>query len=475
MNVVPTPLATLGPPFAEQVPTTPLPAPYWVAWNGGLAQTLGLSSIPSLEYLDILAGQTTKPAYCSVYAGHQFGYWAGQLGDGRAHSLGQLKGTLDSWEIQLKGAGPTPFSRRGDGRAVLRSSIREYLASEAMAGLGIPTTRALAITGSNLTIWREQPETAAIVTRLAPSFIRFGHFEHFAAQGDEAALHQLVHAVTAHDPLLSHNTAHAALTLLTQATLRTAELIACWQAVGFCHGVLNTDNMSILGLTLDYGPFGFMDRYIGTHVCNHSDTHGRYAYDQQPHVGLWNCSILAQSLQSLIRDDTAIEGILSQYGPHYRKAWLQRFSAKLGLMSENSDNASLILSLLTLMEREKVDFTRFFRALSSDDPRSTPPLEKLFKSSGDFVAWWAIYEQRLEQDNTSVDECRQRLLQVNPKYVLRNHLAELTIRSARQGDFTMIDTLKQVLDSPYEEHPDHEEWAADPPPWSQQLSISCSS
>lgn len=477
MRFIPSLLSNAGSPYAYSVPTDPLTESHWVAWNQKLAQSLGLPETPGKDELAILSGSSSWPTHCTAYAGHQFGYWAGQLGDGRAHSLGLLdNGAPPFWEVQLKGAGRTPYSRRGDGRAVLRSSIREYLASEAMAGLGIPTTRALALTASaTLEVWRERPEPAAIVTRLAPSFLRFGHFEHYFAQGNESALKQLVSWVTTHDYPELAGAPNPALALLEKVSQRTALLVADWQAVGFCHGVLNTDNMSILGLTLDYGPFGFMDRYDPHHACNHSDSQGRYAYDQQPQVGLWNCAALAQALSPLIDSGDAIERVLTRYTEWYEKAWQQRFSAKLGWSSVGLDDASLISKLLGLMHQTGQDFTRFFRALSATSPTTQAPIQILLASSSDFQAWWARYQQRLEQEGHTAEARSQRMQQINPKYVLRNHLAELAIQAAHHRDFSVIAQLKEVLDTPYGEHPEHEDWADEPPDWSRELSVSCSS
>ena len=283
--------AHLGPDFVAPIAPAPLPEPYWVGQSGALAQSLGLppgwatadSALQALTGNQLLPGSAMV---ASVYSGHQFGVWAGQLGDGRACLLGELAGQ----EIQLKGAGPTPFSRRGDGRAVLRSAIREFLCSEAMHGLGIPTTRALCVTGSDATIWRETAETAAVVTRVATSFIRFGHFEHFSKREQIPQLQALADFVIDHYyPQCREDAgANPYLSLLGEVSRKTAEMVAHWQSVGFCHGVMNSDNMSILGLTLDYGPFQFLDAFAPGHICNHSDTEGRYAFSEQPNLAYWN-------------------------------------------------------------------------------------------------------------------------------------------------------------------------------------------
>ena len=298
--------AALGPAFFTRLAPTPLPAPHWVGSNEALAQELGLDSdwFQSDAALQVFSGNQRLPGtdpLASAYSGHQFGMWAGQLGDGRAILLGE---TAAGTEVQLKGSGLTPYSRRGDGRAVLRSSIREFLCSEAMHALGIATTRALCITGSPEPVRRESIETAAVVTRTAPSFIRFGHFEHFASRNQLAELRQLAdYVIDRHYPECRNSQAfdgNAYAALLQAVSERSATTAAQWQASGFCHGVLNTDNMSILGLTIDYGPFQFLDAYVPNHVCNHSDTQGRYAFHHQPNIVYWNLLRLGQALQPLI-------------------------------------------------------------------------------------------------------------------------------------------------------------------------------
>ena len=279
----------LGSDFSSLVNPTPLPNPSWVIASKDLAKDIGLNPefTQDIESLNILSGNfvpNNLKSYSSVYSGHQFGVWAGQLGDGRAISFGHLNLDDQKWEIQLKGAGPTPYSRMGDGRAVLRSSIREFLCSEAMFNLGIPTTRALAITSSPKQVVRETVETAAVVTRVAPSFIRFGHFEHFAANGLHEQLQTLTNYVISQFYPDLQDKEEPYLALFEEVLNRSARLVASWQSVGFCHGVLNTDNMSIIGLTLDYGPFGFLDRFDLNHICNHTDSQGRYSYANQPTI-----------------------------------------------------------------------------------------------------------------------------------------------------------------------------------------------
>jgi uncharacterized protein YdiU (UPF0061 family) len=474
-----TPFRQLSQPFVEKVTTQPLPQPYWITWNSRLAQSLHLSLTPTHQWLNVCAGHIDQ-AWCSVYSGHQFGVWAGQLGDGRAHLLGSVQGALGHpLEIQIKGAGLTPFSRMGDGRAVLRSSIREYLASEAMAALHIPTTRALALVGSNLTVRRERLETAAVLTRLAPSFIRFGHLEHFAHRGRMAELVKLLDFVIQHHypQVLDSDTPY--IDLFEQIVSHTARLMAQWQAVGFCHGVMNTDNMSVLGITLDYGPFGFLDHFDWQHRCNHTDQQGRYAYDQQPQAGYWNCAALASAFWPLIADENLLADRLERFHERYQWSYLQLFRKKLGLRQEQKDDATLIKDLLDSLHAHQVDFTLFFRLLS-DLTLARPELDSslfapLNRSISLFNLWLARYRQRLHQEE-SIDHLRQpQMKRTNPRFILRNYLAQQAIEQSMEGDFTMVKELKSVLDTPFDEHPEHEDWAALPPSWASEISVSCSS
>ena len=301
--------ASLGEDFYTPLRPTPLPAPYWVGRSTHAAAALGLDAqwLESDDALQALTGNRPLEggfSLSSVYSGHQFGVWAGQLGDGRALLLGETRTGTEpggSLELQLKGSGKTPYSRMGDGRAVLRSSIREFLCSEAMAGLGIPTSRALCVIGSDLRVMREMPETTAVVTRLAPSFVRFGSFEHWFYNDRPEELKILADYVLGKNYPDLKDSARPYHALLREVTRRTAELVAQWQTVGFMHGVLNTDNMSILGQTLDYGPFGFMEAYDPAHICNHTDQQGRYSYHMQPRIGEWNCYALGQAMVKIGR------------------------------------------------------------------------------------------------------------------------------------------------------------------------------
>jgi uncharacterized protein YdiU (UPF0061 family) len=475
----------LGPAYWTALPSQPLPEAHWVARSDALAAELGVSEwLRSEQALQILAGnapaQDLAPL-ATVYSGHQFGVWAGQLGDGRALLLGEVDSPAGRQEVQLKGSGLTPYSRMGDGRAVLRSSIREFLCSEAMHHLGIPTTRALAVVGSPQPVIREAVETAAVVTRVAPSFLRFGHFEHFAhTAADTAALRRLVNAVIERYFPECQDATQPLLAWLGEVARRTARLMAQWQAVGFCHGVMNTDNLSILGLTIDYGPFGFLDGFDPAHICNHSDHSGRYAYARQPGVAWWNLHALAQAIVPLLDgapDDSlsdAIEPFKDEFGTSIQRA----LRAKLGLATERDDDMALIDDLLRTMAKERTDYTIAMRRLgefSSAEGAANERVRDLFIDRAAFDAWAVRYAQRLRAENSIDAERRVRMDRTNPKFVLRNHLAEQAIRRAGEGDFAELARLAAVLRRPFDDQPEHEADAGFPPDWAQQLSVSCSS
>ena len=491
--------ATLGEAFFTRLSPSPLPAPHWISRNPALMAEMGwpeqgLGSPDALLAFSGCAIPEGAAPLASVYSGHQFGQWAGQLGDGRALSLGDVESTQGPQEIQLKGAGPTPYSRRGDGRAVLRSSIREYLCSEAMHGLGIASTRALCLTGSPQPVRREEIETAAVLTRVAPSFVRFGHFEHFAANNqledlkilaDHVISHHLPECVTRAADGQHQGNVYAV--LLQVVTERTALMLAQWQAVGFCHGVMNTDNMSILGLTLDYGPFQFLDGFNPRHICNHSDNQGRYAYHRQPNVAYWNLYCLGQALAPLINDQDLTLAVLESYKTDFPQALDRAMALKLGLATPaqqaQGSVRELTDSLMALMAQEQVDYAVFWRRLSH---AVATPLEAQDAAA---AAWTSVRDLFL--DRPSWDQWQQRyaavmalgdqaeagqsMLAHNPKYVLRNHLAEIAIRQAKLGDFSEVETLLTLLQSPFDEHPVHEAYAQLPPAWASSIEISCSS
>lgn len=475
--------AALGSDFYTELRPTPLPSPHWVGTSHSVAQLLGLpegwhqseEALQALTGNQVLAGSTPL---ASVYSGHQFGVWAGQLGDGRAILLGELAG---GHEIQLKGAGRTPYSRMGDGRAVLRSSIREFLCSEAMHGLGIPTSRALCITGSPGLVRREELETAAVVTRVAPSFVRFGHFEHFAANDQEEQLRTLAdYVIGRYYPECRSPEAtspwggnpYAA--LLHSVSERTAQLMAQWQAVGFCHGVMNTDNMSILGLTLDYGPFQFLDAFVPGHICNHSDHHGRYAYNRQPNIAYWNLFCLAQALLPLIEDQDTALAALESYKTVFPDAFMAQMHKKLGLTQAQDSSEALVEPLLQLLAQNAVDYTIFWRRLSHAVAEGQfEPVRDLFADRAAIDAWLLSYSELLALEDKA--QTADLMLNSNPKFVLRNHLGEQAIRAAKGGDFSELATLQRLLERPFDEHPGHEAYADFPPDWASSISISCSS
>ncbi len=474
--------AQLGEAFYTPLEAQTLSAPYWVGRSPAVAREMGLGEewLASDELREALIGNRpiagTQPL-ASVYSGHQFGQWAGQLGDGRALLLGD---TSDGLEVQLKGAGLTPYSRMGDGRAVLRSSIREFLCSEAMHGLGIASSRALCVIGSDAPVRRETMETAAVVTRVAPSFIRFGHFEHFSYSGQHAQLKILAdHVIDQHYPQCrdsGQGNPYAA--LLRLVSLRTAKMVAQWQAVGFCHGVMNTDNMSILGLTLDYGPFQFLDTFDPAHVCNHSDTSGRYAFNRQPAIAYWNLSSLAQALLPLIEDQDLAIAALDSFKSSFSNALEALMRAKLGILASDETNLAaqraLTEDILTLLARNRVDYSIFWRRLShSGAGRDTGAVHELFLDQAGIEAWLQRWTEGVSA--FPADQVSALMLRSNPKFVLRNHLGEQAIRAAKAKDFSQIDALLKLLESPFEEHPGLEAYADFPPDWAGTIAISCSS
>jgi uncharacterized protein YdiU (UPF0061 family) len=469
--------------YYSRVCPTPVPDPYLVCNSPEALALLDLdaSEMTRPELIETLAGNQLLPgmdAIAALYAGHQFGHYVSQLGDGRAILLGEVKNAAgEGWEVQLKGAGRTPYSRGGDGRAVLRSSIREFLCSEAMHALGIPTTRALCIVGSDRPVYREDEETAALVTRLAPSFVRFGSFEVFYYRNQIEPIKQLAdYVIERYYPDLK-NLADPYPEFLRQVALRTAELMAQWQAVGFSHGVMNTDNMSILGLTLDYGPFGFLDAFDPGYVCNHSDTGGRYAFDQQPDVAAWNLTKLAQTLVPLMSVETASQAI-SEYLRVFGKAYLERMAAKFGL-PPGSETAGLVMDALQLLAQNHVDYTIFLRRLCDFDSRpeaANTPLRDLVIDRAAFDAWAARYAAALRQQGSNNAERAAAMRAVNPKYILRNHLAEVAIRRAADDrDYSEVNRLHALLMHPFDEQPEFESYAAEPPDWARKIEVSCSS
>lgn len=419
------------------------------------------------------------------YTGHQFGHYNPDLGDGRGLLLAQIKSadTADNptWDLHLKGAGKTPYSRQGDGRAVLRSSIREYLCSAAMQGLGIPTTQALSIVVGSDAVMREQVEQAAMIVRVAESHIRFGHFEHFYYNQHLDDLKQMLdYTLTQHFPdALTAGMPYVA--FYKQVVTTTAELIAHWQAVGFVHGVMNTDNMSILGQTFDYGPFAFQDNFDPAYVCNHTDYSGRYAFNQQPQVGYWNLMALGRALTPFVEIDE-LNDALQHYDDIFLAKLRQLMRGKLGLQQVHDGDGELIKNLLEILASSGVDYTYFFRLLSDFDSADSvvnsannSPIRDQFIDREAFDAWAVKYQQRLALES-SVDEVRKvRMNQVNPKYILRNYLAQQAITQATDYDYRLVNELCEVLANPFAEHPEFETLAALPPEWGRKMVLSCSS
>lgn len=496
--------AALPEAFYTRLPTSALNQPELLHVNEQAAQLLGLSSqaLRDPSFLDVVSGTTGLPGgvtLAAVYSGHQFGHWAGQLGDGRAHLLGELQGPEGAWELQLKGAGMTPYSRMGDGRAVLRSSVREYLASQAMQGLGIPTTRALSLVSAKNPVMRETVETAAVVARMAPSFIRFGSFQHWAARKQPELLRQLADYVIARFYPECLSAQNPYVSLLEAVVVRTAKLMAAWQVVGFCHGVMNTDNMSILGLTLDYGPYGFMDGFDARHICNHTDTNGRYAWHAQPAVAHWNLYQLANSLHEIVPDADALRAALDQFEPVFLQTMQHRMMQKLGLSDWQSGDETLIDDLWSLMQANHADFTLTFRQLTyapgslslqaqqitqhqiefelghTVNPALKPFLD-LFADRDAAGHWLARYIDRVSRAPSKPGFDRiQTMLGANPLYILRNHLAQRAIEAAQQGDASEIDRLMSLLTHPFAAQSGMQSYAAIPPDWASHIEVSCSS
>lgn len=483
--------STLSPAFYTRLKMQGLTDPTLLHVNPDVLALLGLSKeqAASPEFLSVMSGNADLPGgvtLSAVYSGHQFGVWAGQLGDGRAHLLGAIRGKDENgepadWEVQLKGSGRTPYSRMGDGRAVLRSSVREYLASAAMTGLGIPTTKALCLVGSDDPVYRETVETAAIVARVAPSFVRFGSFEHWYAARDKERLRELLDYVISNFfadevPLEddTHSLADVIESFVDVVVERTARLMADWQSVGFNHGVMNTDNMSVLGLTLDYGPYGFMDAFRINHVCNHTDSQGRYAWNAQPSVGLWNLYRFANCFVALGADPERLKSRLERYENLFITAYRQRMVAKFGLPEWKEGDDELIDGWWRALHEQSADFTLSFRYLAQID-HDEEPLRSLFSDTTRLDEWLQTYRQRLQDNPIDAQSRASQMNRVNPLYVLRNYLAEEAIQAAAKGDMSVIDALMQVLRDPYTEQPGMAHYAEPPPDWGRELEVSCSS
>jgi uncharacterized protein YdiU (UPF0061 family) len=492
----------------SKVQPTPVPAPRLVAYSPEVARLLGLdeAALQSNEWVQVLAGNALWPGmvpYAANYGGHQFGNWAGQLGDGRAIVLGELLAPEGKrYELQLKGAGRTPYSRRADGRAVLRSSIREFLCSEAMHHLGVPTTRALSLVATGDSVIRDmfydgnpEPEPGAIVCRVAPSFLRFGNFELCTSREDVALLTRLAdYTVTQFFSELGKPSKETYAAFFHEVARRTARLIAHWQAVGFVHGVMNTDNMSILGLTIDYGPYGWIDDFNPGWTPNTTDAdRRRYRFGNQPGIGLWNVERLGVALMPLLENDEAlVVAGLQEYERTLQTEMTQRFAAKLGLSAlQDEADVELVNGCFSWLAAQETDMTLFFRGLSrvvtapaalSEFPAvlreafyGQVPEDHVAKGLEWLTAWW----QRTRREDVAPAELARRMDAVNPKYVLRNYLAQEAIDAAHAGDNSKVHALLDVMRRPFDEQPGREAYAAKRPDWARFKpgcsALSCSS
>ncbi|MDB3951130.1 YdiU family protein [Gammaproteobacteria bacterium] len=447
--------------------------PKIVIENHAMKKALGMEDTEHQELLEIFNGNkkigSLKPL-SMVYSGHQFGQYVEQLGDGRGLLFAQINSNEGLLDIHIKGAGKTPYSRFGDGRAVLRSVIREYLCGEAMHALSIPTSRALMIIGSDEMVIREKSESAAMLVRTAKTHIRFGSFEYFHYNNKHEHVKALADFCINSYPQYFSKTTNAYVDFFRVIVKETAKMIARWQACGFNHGVMNTDNMSILGETFDYGPYGFMEDYNPSHVCNHSDHQGRYAFKNQPYIGLWNCSALGHALSSLISEESQGE-VLQTYEAIFQDTLAELYRKKLGLDQAQPEDANLIQGLLDIMESEKLDYTNTFRNLTQAlAKKNSPELNSEISKS-----WIVSFLERHAKETLSKDKRLQLMNQVNPKFILRNYMAQEAIEAAEVNDFSKLETLMIVMTQPFEELIEHQKFANKSPMWAKDLEISCSS
>jgi len=492
----------------SRVEPTPASAPRLVACWREVAELLDIDpAVCEAEaFAEIFTGNRLLPGmdpHATCYGGHQFGNWAGQLGDGRAINLGEIVNRRgEHWTLQLKGAGPTPYSRMADGYAVLRSSIREFLCSEAMHHLGVPTTRALSLTLTGDEVVRDilydghpAPEPGAVVCRVAPSFTRFGHFEMLAARREVDLLRTFLDFTIGADfPHLARVSEEKEryVAWFAEVCDRTARMIVEWMRVGFVHGVMNTDNMSVLGLTIDYGPYGWLDDYDPDWTPNTTDAAGRrYRFGWQPRIAQWNLVQLANAIYPVIEDTAPLEEGLKRYEQAYLTGWRDMMMQKLGLREfRPSTDIALLDGLNEILQVTETDMTLFFRGLAELHSRDGDPLDAVREGyyvpeevSGDKAArigaWFEKYRERLREEDVDPDARRRQMNAVNPKFVLRNYLAQLAIDAAEQGDFRIIHELQDVLRRPYDDHPGHEEWAGRRPDWARERvgcsMLSCSS
>jgi uncharacterized protein YdiU (UPF0061 family) len=464
--------------FHARLDPTPVAAPQLVRLNTALAECLGLDpdALASPDGVAVLAGNRVPEGAVPIalaYAGHQFGHFVPQLGDGRAILLGEVVGRDGlRRDIQLKGSGPTPFSRRGDGRAALGPVLREYLVSEAMAALGVPTTRALAAVTTGEAVRRETALPGAVLTRVAASHLRVGSFQYFAAQGDAAAVRLLAdYAIARHVPAAAA-AAQPYRALLDEVIARQAELVARWLHIGFIHGVMNTDNTSISGETIDYGPCAFMDAYDPATVFSSIDHGGRYAYGNQPRIAQWNLARLAETLLPLLAEDqdqgvAVAQEALAAFGPRFQAAYLDGLRRKIGLATGREDDAALVQDLLQRMAANHADFTLTFRRLADAvaGPDGDAAIRGLFADPGAYDAWAARWRQRLDDDPVEPAARRAAMRAVNPAFIPRNHLVEAALAAAvEKRDFAPFDELLEVVSRPYEDRPEFARYAEPPGP-----------
>lgn len=469
----------LGPEFYQAKAPDPVTDPYLVDFSPLAGQLIDLppEAGGNKDFIDRFSGNNpiegAKPL-AMAYSGHQFGSYNPRLGDGRGLLLGEVQNqNQEIWDIHLKGAGPTRFARGFDGRATLKSSIREHLASEALNGLGIPTTRSLAVIGIRELIYRQKPELAAILVRIADSHIRFGSFEFFHYTGQEKNVERLLEfSIQNYYPDIIEESDRYR--IFFQRTIhRTAKLIAKWQAVGFIHGVMNTDNMCITGTTFDYGPYGFMDRFVPDHTPNHSDTHGRYAYNQQPEIGFWNLNKLAETLVALIGAEN-LEEEMKQYQPLFNRLYREEIGKKLGLAILDSEFTQLVQRMFQLLHEHQLDYTNFFRFLA-DHPAND--------SNGELKSWLSQYLALAQREGISHEERKAQMNSINPKFILRNHLLQTAMDKAlKESDFSEIARLRILLEDPFQDRPevfekygiDSEHYAQDTPETFLCQQTSCS-
>jgi len=478
----------LGEGFYARTPLSPVANPTLVAYNQALGDALGLSDtcLDSPGATAIFAGNRVPEGaepVAMAYAGHQFGNFVPQLGDGRALLLGQVVAPDGAHhDIHLKGSGRTVFSRGGDGRAALGPVLREYLVSEAMAKLGVPTTRALAAVTTGEQVARQEFLPGGVITRTAGSFVRVGTFEFFASRGDRTAVTRLADYVIERLYPACREAASPCLALLEAVIRRQAALVAQWMQSGFIHGVMNTDNMSIAGETIDYGPCAFMDHYAHDRVYSSIDRHGRYAYNNQPNIGLWNLARFAESILPLLADNTdaaveAARDALQAYAGHYEGDWLDGMRAKTGLQDPQEDDGALINDLLGIMDANRADFTLTFHYLSTlplGSAGNDVEVRALFDNPEAFDHWARRWRERLRREG-SVDATRQARMQaVNPVYIPRNHRIEAAIRAAEDhGDFSVFQELHAVLQNPWQRQPGKDAYRLPPKPEEVVLQTFC--